>query len=250
MNFSVAIFGCKKYEDVAYVFVNEFLPINKKLFSNSFFFTDEFIPDLKVDQISISEDLLWSSRIANSLKEINTEFILFLLDDYFLTEELDVDIIELLVDRCKNESIKYCRLINHPYDKNFGDFKPISVKPYSINLQPALWDREFLISILSKINSNPWKTEISLSKYFQSNSNFYINAVGFILIEKYLNGVIKGKWSRDMPIDLIKNSQRPLMTKREWFFYFLKSRLSSVLNPSLKKLTKIILKKFCFKFHS
>jgi hypothetical protein len=44
MNYCVTVFGCKKYEDVAHIFVKETISLNEELISSSVFFSDGFIP--------------------------------------------------------------------------------------------------------------------------------------------------------------------------------------------------------------
>jgi len=250
MSYSVTIFGCKNYDDVALLFVRYVVPLNLSLFSNSIFFSDSFIHNLRISQIVIDENVTWSLRVAKSLKLIDDDYILFLLDDYFLNEKINPIELENLINRCQELSIKYCRLINTPRSNNFGNMKSLSIEPYSINLQPALWDRKFLISILEKINSNPWLTEIQLHTFFKVQNNFYSQTAGFSLINGYLNAVIKGEWSREVSNIMIKNSSRKKMSRLNWFFYRLKSNFSNTLKPSQKLFIKHILKKFGFQFYS
>jgi hypothetical protein len=250
MSYSVTIFGCKNYDDVALLFVRHVVPLNLSLFSNSIFFSDSFIPNLGISQVVIDEKVSWSMRVAKSLKLIDDDYILFLLDDYFLNEKINPLELENLSNRCQELSIKYCRLLNTPKFNNFGNMKSLPIEPYSINLQPALWDRKFLITILEKINSNPWLTEIRLHSFFKVQNNFYSQTAGFSLINGYLNAVIKGEWSREVSNIMIENSSRKKMSKLNWFYYRLKSNFSNTLNSSQKLIMKQILKKFGFQFYS
>lgn len=250
MNYCVTVFGCKKYEDVAHIFVKETISLNEELISSSVFFSDGFIPDLKMNQLVIDNNISWSARVAKSLETVEQDYILFLLDDYFLLKKLDSEKIEMLVNWSSKLDINYCRLVNIPKDNRFGNMMPLPVNPYSINLQPAIWNRKLLISILNHVDSNPWVTETSLPNYFVNEQNFYKSAVGFNLIDGYLNAVIKGKWSRKVPNLLFKDSNRPKMNRFEWFYYRTKSILSDSLSPYLKSILKNILKKIGFNFYS
>lgn len=250
MNYSITVFGCKKYEDIAHVFVKELDFWNKNLLSNSVFFTDAFIENLNINQIVINEDVSWSMRVAKSLKTIDDDYILLLLDDYIIQENLNMQHIEMIVNNAKNFGMKYCRLIDTPSDSSFGNMRPIKVNNYGINLQPAIWDRRFFISLLENIDSNPWITEISLHKFFEIKSDVYQNAFGYKFIDYYLNAVIKGKWSRKVPKKLIGNSERLKMSKNEWLYYRSKVLISNSLNTYLKSFLKNILKKIGFNFYS
>jgi hypothetical protein len=250
MNYCITVFGCKKYQDVAHLFVKELDFWNSNLLDSTYFFTDEFIENLEMDQVVINEESSWSMRVAKSLMTIEVDYILFLLDDYIIQEELNMDHIEMLVGNAKIFGMKYCRLLDIPSDSSFGNLRPIKVSNYGINLQPAIWDRRFFINALENINANPWITEISLHKYFDIKSGSYQGAFGYRFIDNYLNAVIKGKWSRRVPRDLIGYSDRLIMSKREWLSYKVKGFLSSSLNDCLKSLLKIILKKMGFNFYS
>ena len=250
MNYRITVFGCKKYEDVAHVFVKEMVYWNKNLLSNCIFFTDSYIENLNINQIVFNEDVSWSMRVAKSLKEIDDDYIMFLLDDYIIQEKLYMHHVELIVNNAKNFGIKYCRLIDTPSDSSFGNMRPIKVNNYGINLQPAIWDRKFFISLLENIDSNPWITEISLHNFFEIKSNVYKNAFGYKFIDYYLNAVLKGKWSRKVPNKLIGNSERLKMSKFEWLYYRTIVLMSNSLNTHFKSFLKNILKKIGFNFYS
>jgi hypothetical protein len=250
MKYCITIFGCKKYQDVAQVFVREFDFWNKNLLPNSVFFTDDFIEDLNIKQIVINEDISWSLRVAKSLENIDEDYILFLLDDYIIQEKVEIHHLEMIVDNAKKIGTKYCRLIDTPSEKSFGDMRPIKVNNYGVNLQPAIWDRKFLISILIKIDANPWITETSLHNFFSINENVYEGAIGYNLIDYYLNAVIKGKWSREVPSNFIGYSKRPKMSRSEWLYYRTKVLISNSLDVDSKLVVKNILKKVGFNFYS
>lgn len=250
MKYCITIFGCKKYQDVAHVFVKELNFWNKNLLPYSVFFTDDFIENLNIKQIVIKEDISWSLRVAKSLENIDDDYILFLLDDYIIQEKLEIGHLEMIVDNANNIGLKYCRLIDTPSEKSFGDMRPIKVKNYGINLQPAIWDRKFLISILKKIDSNPWITETSLHNFFSINKNEYEGAFGYNFIDYYLNAVIKGKWSREVPTNFTGYSNRPMMSRTEWMHYRTKVLISNSLGTNSKLVIKNILKKVGFNFYS
>lgn len=250
MNYCITIFGCKKYQDIAHVFVKELEFWNKNLLSNSVFFTDDFIEDLNIKQIEVKEDISWSMRVAKSLEYIEEDYILFLLDDYLIQEKVNINHVEMIINNSKSFGLKYCRLIDTPSEKSFGDMRPIRAINYGINLQPAIWDRKFLISILKKIDSNPWVTETSLHNFFTINENNYQGAFGYNFIDYYLNAVIKGKWSRKVPSNLIACSDRLKMSRFEWLYYRTKVVTENSLEANTKLIVKSILKKIGFNFYS
>jgi hypothetical protein len=250
MIFSVTVFGCKLYQDVAILFEHETKKYNNELLKFATFFSDKRIDGLNITQSDVAEGGSWSHRVAESLEMLDDDYVLFLLDDYFIYEKINFTTLTSIVDWCSKSNVKYCRLINTPYCESFGNLISLPVRPYSVNLQPAIWERDFLISILRSIDSNPWETEVNLHKYFTDINGNYCNAVGFGLISGYLNAVIKGKWARDVPVSIINKSTRLRMSLFEWNYYRFKSKISSALSTSSKQILKMMLRFLGFKFFS
>lgn len=250
MNCSVVVFGCKNYRDVAESFFRNIPSKNLEIFSNCYFCSDFFLEEIDVNQIVISEDISWSKRVALSLEKVQSDFIFFFLDDYFVEQTLNLSDYKNILNYCEFNNINYCRLINNPKNIDFGSYNNLPVTSYSINLQPAIWNRSFLIKILHKIDSTPWNAEVSLHRYFIKNNDFYDAAIGYSLINNYINGVIKGEWARDIPYYLKGHSNRNMMSVFDWYFYRIKSFFSNTLNDKSKGLLKLILSKFGIRFFS
>jgi len=119
----------------------------------------------------------WSSYILNILKDVKDEYIIFSLDDYLLSKNLNIKNFNYLFENLK-QNTKYisAELSISPeekYNKNNID-NQIYIYPdnysFSVNTQWRVWKREFLLEIL-KETTNPWSFEIDGSKYL-NNTNY------------------------------------------------------------------------------
>ena len=215
---AIAVGTCKKYSDVAFLFNKA----NRDFLSSYevFFLTDEFINELSNEKQIIDSSNSWSKRIARSLTKLNTSHILFFLDDYFFHENV---VIPKFINL---ENIGYMRLVNIPQTTSIHLDTEID---YSINFQPALWNRELLINILKHDNFSPWEAEINLNYLYNSYNTSGKEKLFLNIVDSYLNAVIKGEWSRlvlQYQIDISK-SDRAVMSHMSWIFFKIKSFLIS-----------------------
>lgn len=108
----------------------------------------------------------WAKYIKNYLSDLDDEFIIFSLDDYFLSKPLDKSAFEKLLNLMKKDnSIGAAKLGFSPsyrtndYDLIDNDIyvlKKDAVCPATT--QYNIWNKKYLISLLEKI-SNPWEFE-------------------------------------------------------------------------------------------
>lgn len=110
----------------------------------------------------------WSKRLKSCLKTIDSEFIVFFLEDFFIKSRVNTLVFEESLSLLKNEkSIGVVSLIpglniNNPYWKTQGQynkyFTEIVDSPARINAVSAIWRKDYLIRLL-KDNENPWEFE-------------------------------------------------------------------------------------------
>jgi len=146
----------------------------------------------------------YGKRFKNVLKHIDTEYVLIMLDDFFIRSEVNTEEIQ----SCKKwmESDDKIALIsfesvddslniaaeNHPgfvLRPEYGDYK--------INLQAGLWRRSRLINLI-RDGESPWDFELlGNMRTFGSGDKFYALASKKKRIINYRknNGVFPYKWS-------------------------------------------------------
>lgn len=127
---------------------------------------------LQVKTVNSDSNLSWSSRLKDTLNQIETEYILFFLEDFFLMssvkEEILLSAMNLMQRNSKIGVISFNPDIDNDlwftkgnYDKYFVEITRKS--KYRINAVASLWRKDFLVSIL-KDGESPWEFEINGTK--------------------------------------------------------------------------------------
>jgi len=97
----------------------------------------------------------WAMFLATYLDFLIDEKIVFALDDYLLAGPLDVEKFAAAEAELKGDvvCVKLCECSEQDH------------KEYPVTTQYCIWNREYLISLLNKVNT-PWEFEIEGSKMF------------------------------------------------------------------------------------
>lgn len=122
---------------------------------------------LNIKTVNSGKGVSWSKRLRDAIDEIDTEFILFSLEDFFLTEKVNID----LFNQAKNlmEDNSRIGLINFfwerlgtEYEYKEGEdsyFKPMDKKNTArTNVVISLWRKEYFKKMLYK-DEDPWQYE-------------------------------------------------------------------------------------------
>lgn len=116
----------------------------------------------------------WSKYLVEYLSKVSDDFIIFGLDDYLLSNPIDLDAYHDLLDYMKDDySIGAAKLgISPSYrvsDYDMLDDHVYLLKKqanYSATTQLCIWRRQFLIDVLSRVG-NPWQFELMGSDYIK-----------------------------------------------------------------------------------
>lgn len=165
---TLVVSSCDKYEDAWHPYfelLKKFWPEHpEKIFliteSKSF-----KSPNLNIEVCNYGDNCTWSERLYKTLKRIDTKYIIFSLEDFFLLDYVRQDIIEKCVNWMENDSdIVECRLHGSEYDglvesEEYAPFRFAgSDTPYRLDTQVALWNREALMNFIDQ-SENPWQFE-------------------------------------------------------------------------------------------
>lgn len=120
----------------------------------------------------------WSKYIIEYLSSLKDEFIIFSLDDYLLGKHLDVSEFNTILDEMKNDPLIGSSKLGisptyrtNDYDTYSGNlFLLKKTAGYSATTQYNIWDRKFLIEVLSQISS-PWQFEGEGSSYISNQTD-------------------------------------------------------------------------------
>lgn len=195
MDLSIVVGSCDKYSFLWDKFTKRFnqywdvdVELKKYLISETIEFNSDTFETLKCGKVSYTECL------KKSLENINTKYILWLQDDYFmirtLPKQIILDCYELILN---NENI--IRVGIHPNSKYYttlkhnNNFLKLSKKSqYTISMQSSIWNREKLLSFLNNSpNESPWQFEINGSQrlnktkydvlFYELKEDWYIEAM-------------------------------------------------------------------------
>jgi len=165
MNVSVLIGSCDAYSPLWTNFdilFRRYWKLNTKniLVSETLPFDNEHYTTL------LPGNLQWGERMLKGLEEIDTEYTVFLLDDYYLTEPFTQEFVEQhisILEECNAQKIMMDIDYGEPvyYLEHLKDdlykFKPHS--DYLNSVQPSIWKTDYLREVM-KPTYSPWQFEV------------------------------------------------------------------------------------------
>lgn len=174
---------------------------------------------------TLTKSSSFSSRLICALKQIKTEIVLLVLDDFYLTKRVDVSFINHALNLMKNNKRIKCINLHEEkpdslvFKKIFDDCFIVKNNKYewSATTQASFWDRKYLLRLLHK-GETAWDFEI-----IGSMRNKFYNPLILYRRDLYADsfyyprgGIVEaGKWREDkevlpllMKYDLISKSLR------------------------------------------
>ena len=160
--------------------------------------------------------LPWAKRLKNALLQIDTPYILYLLEDFFLTSKVSNDTFEMAHTLIEADNqIGYIGL-KHNHSYTFRDNENIETQtlPFiskddliccnRVNSQSALWRRDWLLSLI-KEHETPWEFEKYASirsrrsnkKVLIINNNVCPPVFSYEVDFEYGYGIYGGKWLKN-----------------------------------------------------
>lgn len=167
-------------------------PFDIKLVSNFHTYKDICV-------INVGLETSWSDRTLKALKQIETEYIILLLEDYLFGKSINTEEINKALEFAKTQNIKYLRFTNIPKSRfhTKEDIFPLyQDEEYAINLQAAIWKKDYLIEILEKYPGNAWEVEVALLRETVNAEHKVLEGCFGMQFDPLhiRNGVLKGKW--------------------------------------------------------
>ncbi len=113
----------------------------------------------------VGEERTWSQRLKDHLLQIDSEYVLFLLEDFFLEAPVDQAKIDACLGYLKaNKKIAHFSFVptlwecidDGMYD---GFVRRKQVTPYKVNTQIGIWRKKELLALL-RMHESPWEFEI------------------------------------------------------------------------------------------
>lgn len=202
-------------------------------------------PEYKnVEVVAAGEDTEWSLRAKAVLDKVTTPYVILMLEDFFVSDYVDNEMIRDIIELIKENEIKFyqlnVQLIKQSWEKGkvFKGNRRIKIVPkdkkYGVNLQAAVWETEFLKKMIGNENYNAWKFEMNqldVSSYNENRIEYLIdtrnplNIIHTIVQSKYLRGALRKLRKKGYYID---SSEREVLSKKENFKYVFKLLMYSI----------------------
>lgn len=254
MNVALLIIGFDGYKDVwdsYFELLNKYWPVYRR--PKTYLATEVLKPNYEgVNIITSNESSEWSEKTRNALMEINEDYVVLLLEDFFTTKEVNTKKLIHIVELMKENDLKFCRLLDQKKMKgiSYKNEKHIKIIPkddkYGLCLEPAIWNKAFLLKLIGEGNYNPWIFEFKLLgknlhnqqkiDAIQDDSNILEITHG-IVQSKYLPKAIKVFKKQGYTFDL---STREVLSTKDNFKYNLKCFVNFHSPEWSKKLLKTI----------
>ena len=208
---TVLVNSCDSYEDLWVPFFTLFLKywncVNVRILLN----TES--KDFSFDGLDIEvihypkENSSYGERMLNCLSSINTPYVLFLLDDFFLRAPVNTEQISRIInwmDKDKSIVSFSCNVNNTYYDwenEKYPGFRRVPWgNPYTLTMQAGIWRINKLKKYWRpKISPWEWEEYCNLLTTFHHNDKFYMSNYKSSRFCEYgydgaWMGVYHGKW--------------------------------------------------------
>ena len=206
----------------------------------------------------------YGKRLKYALNTIDTEYVLCLLDDFFIRETVDTARIEQLIDCMdRNQNIS-CFNFEDPFEGErsvqYPGFVSLpQIAEYKLNMQAAIWRKDDLYK-LWKDRVDPWTWETVSNKLtYTSTKEYYFLEKGHRTPVSYGKmpgltwGVVRGKWMEEDVVPLFEKEGISVDYSARGFFtpeQRKKASASSMIELNLKMLYILgfsyVVRNFCY----
>lgn len=247
---SILILSCDANIDVLKIFLDKYKEYIDDLFLKTYVCLEKKKVNFEGTDVLLSKEILWSKRIKEYLKHVETNYVIVILDDFLIEKKVNTKEVYKYIDLIKKDNkIARITLTNlndkksvHSKYKNLN--KQSDFSNYLINMQISIWNKDIFYNLL-KDNENPWQAELygSIRARKMKDYDFLYLNDDVLMPIKYNKGwlIVRGKWNK-CEIDrlhLLDNYSQEYFSDREVeeinykieessFFYRVKRRFSII----------------------
>lgn len=208
---AIIVVSCDKYSDLWDIFFQCFFKYwpdcPYKLYLGSNFLV---YPDERVNNILVGEDIDYSSSLKIMLSEVDEDFVLPMVEDFFISKRIDSENFEnYFQDMLAMESpyLKLIRTYPLSYAKNQLRIGPVEKNiKYRVGMAASIWNKNYLSEFLIE-GESAWDIE----RYGTERSDNYDDEFMAIRVSSkfpnpfdYVHGVVGGRWFWEAVPFLIK----------------------------------------------
>lgn len=212
---TVLVCSCDKYEDAWDPFFKlltiQWPQLDFPIVLNTESKTYAF-PGLDIKTFSLfpnPDKVMWGERLIRHLQKIKTEYVLMMMDDFFLCKPVQHDRVLQTIKAMEENPDVACMSFFYadfePKEHDIVDYRfPNMVRrkrfaPYKYNCQVALWRRKELLTFI-RPQESPWVWEtVGNMRSWRSKQTFYCAQKGSDLVFDYFgefrwSGIMRGRW--------------------------------------------------------
>lgn len=218
-------------------------------------------PSGKVTLIKCGTDMKWTSRLKYALEQIDCKYVYLTVDDFLYCRKINNNRFYEAIQNMEKYNIDYYRLTGYPHvRRNFYGIKGIKCidkrSESGINLQPAIWSKNFLLEALGDDDFNSWGFEYKQTLRSRiSETGLFENCVADVSkIINYRHDIIKGKHNLFVVLYFkvkgykINTYERPIMNLWETVSFYIRFYGYRLVPNRFKIGARKILRKFGLKF--
>lgn len=200
-NTTILVASCDEYSDLWIPFFALFwrfwgdIPFKVYLGSNYRTFNDP-----RVKTITVGEDENWSHGLKRMVEQIDSEYIILILEDFFLRNPVSTNDVLKCVKALKELDGHMLRLVPRPRpDRSVAGYPFLgtirATSPYRVSAQGTLWEKPALLSLI-RDGESIWEFELKGSERSQAvNSGYYCVRKAVLTYGHHV--IERGKWFRN-----------------------------------------------------
>lgn len=218
---TILVNSCDAYSDIWPLFfsaIKDYWPNHPNIVLNSETIKCEDKVKVNTHLLSLSRNNdSWGFRLRETLKDIKTEYVFTLFDDFIMEDYIDENELLRIVNAMENDSsisVVYLTKINISkkeksnlfFEENKNKYAELENNvDFRLNSAPGIWRVQELIKYTGTIE-NPWAWEVfGTYKTFNIQEKFYCVGDGDIDVFKYNynkgGAIYRGKWVGEVVLE-------------------------------------------------
>jgi len=124
------------------------------------------------------KDAEYSRKVQLAVREIDADYYLFLLEDFFIGKRLSANVLTEVMESMVNNNIKYYQMPIKEFIQKKDRGKIISITAsmdYTLTCQPSIWRKDFLTQCIGTRNYNAWIFEGIYKTSSVAHSDEFLN---------------------------------------------------------------------------
>lgn len=260
---AILVLSCDKYSDIW----DDFFNLKEKFWPDCpypcYLATDSKQYERKgVKLIHFGNIRTWSICAKKAIMEIKEPYIALFLEDALIYKTINSGVIEENFHFVKENKVDFLTLERNRMDKKLKEDDQVAPhiwridrhKKYGIDTSAAIWEKEFLLRALEKVDCNAWQFEVNYCRdaeseeglqgniFFDDRQPFNISPVEVVQLGKLSTDAIKFFKKHGYAIQ----SHRERMGWFQMLYFRERNRLEKI--PFLGRIIKAVCKLFGVKF--